>query len=110
MYLPSALMYGVPWDVFWKLNPKKLKIFERNYEKGIEIQQARMNLNAWLNGLYVQNAVASVFSKSARYPKKPFDMFKPLKPKTAEEEGADFLRYVMQYNAEHRNKSVNRKG
>ena len=69
-----------------------------------------MNLSAWLNGLYVQNAIASVFAKNARYPKKPLDIFKPVKPKTVQQEGADFERYVLQYNIDHRNKSVNRKG
>lgn len=67
-----------------------------------------MNLTAWTHGLYVQNAVASVLSKNAKYPKKPHELFGSTKPKSAQEEGLEFERYVMQYNAEHRNKSIQR--
>ncbi len=34
----------------------------------------KTNFKAWLQGVYIQNAVASVLSKNARYPSKPFDI------------------------------------
>lgn len=34
----------------------------------------KTNFSAWLNGVYIQNAIASVFSKNCRYPQKPFEM------------------------------------
>lgn len=95
----------VPYEVFWHLNPHKLKPYEKAYEMEMESRQNAMNLEAWLHGLYNQNAVASVFSKSAKYPKKPFDMFSG-KTKTAQEEGMDFERYVQQFNAQRKNKPI----
>lgn len=108
MYLPSAVRYGVSWETFWKLNPKKLKIWEKNFEEQQELAQHRMNLAGFVNGLYVQNAIASVLSKNAKYPTKPHELFGSQKKKTAQEEGFEFERYVLQYNAEHRNKPVQR--
>lgn len=87
------------------MNPRKLKPFEKAYEMELESRQSSMNLKAWLEGLYVQNAVASVLSKGAKYPKKPFELFGG-KKKTAQEEGMDFERYVQQFNAMRKNKSI----
>lgn len=70
----------------------------------MEARQNAKNLEAWLFGLYNQNAVASVLSKSARYPKKPFQLFG--RKKTAQEEGQDFERYVQQFNAVRKNKPI----
>lgn len=95
----------VPYETFWHLNPRKLKPFEKAYELEIEARQNAKNLQAWLDGLYVQNAVASVLSKSAKYPQKPFDLFNA-KKKTVKEEGMDFERYVQQFNAMRKNKPI----
>ena len=35
----------------------------------------KVNFTAWINGVYIQSAVASVLSKNAHFPKKPFDLF-----------------------------------
>ena len=91
-------MMHVPYDVFWHLNPKKLKPFEKAYETELEARQTRMNLDAWLHGLYIQHAVASVMSKSAKYPQKPFDIFGTQKKKTPQEEADEFMRFMLQHN------------
>ena len=98
-------MMNVPYEVFWHLNPRKLKPFEKAYELKLEAKQNAMNLEAWLNGLYNQNAIASVLSKSAKYPQKPFNLFNA-KKKTVKEEGMDFERYVQQFNAMRKNKPI----
>ena len=94
--MPSALLMHVPYELFWHLNPRKLKPFEKAYEMEIESRQNSMNLESWLNGLYNQNAVASVFSKNAKYPTKPFDIFGKQKAKTPEEEFEEFKMYAEQ--------------
>ena len=73
----------------------------------IESRQNAENLKAWLNGLYNQNAVASIFSKSAKYPKKPFELFGG-KKKTVQEEGMEFEKYVKLFNARRKNKPITR--
>lgn len=100
-------MMHVPYDVFWHLNPRKLKPIEKAYSMEMESKQNSMNLEAWLHGMYISHAVASVMSKSAKYPKKPFELFSNHK-KTAQEEGMDFERYVQQFNARRRNKPITR--
>ena len=89
----------VPYEVFWHLNPKKLKPFERAYEMEIESRQNAMNLEAWLKGLYNQHAIASIMAKNSKYPTKPFDMFGKSKPKTPEEEAKEFKFYAEQMAA-----------
>lgn len=46
----------------------------------------KTNFSAWLTGVYIQNAIASVFSKNCRYPQKPFEMT------SAEENSEDKLK------------------
>jgi len=89
---------GVPYDTFWHLNPRKMKPIEKAYELKLEAQQNRMNLEAWVFGLYNQHAVASVLSKSAKYPQKPLELF-GTKKKTPQEEADEFMRFMLQHNA-----------
>lgn len=98
-------MIGVPYEIFWHLNPTKLKPFEKAYELKIEARQNSMNLEAWLNGLYNQNAIASIMGKNTKYPTKPIEIFNA-RHKTAQEEGMDFARYVQQFNAIRKNKPI----
>lgn len=86
----------VPYELFWHLNPRKLKPFEKAYELELESRQNAKNLEAWLEGLYNQNAIASVFAKNNRYPTKPFDIFGSQKPKTPEQEAEEFKFYAEQ--------------
>lgn len=92
---------GVEYSVFWTLNPKKLKPFEKAYSMKLEAKQNRMNLDNWLQGLYNQHAIASVLSKRAKYPQKPFDLFGTSK-KTPQQEADEFMRFMLQHNAQKR--------
>ena len=94
----------VPYETFWHLNPRKLKPFEKAYEMEMESRQARMNLEAWVFGLYNQHAVASILSKGARYPSKPIELFGKSK-KTPEAEVEEFRRFMLQHNAQKRIKA-----
>ena len=52
--MPSALVYGVPYDVFWHLNPKKLEPFKKAYF----IKQEERDAEVWaMCGNYVLSAV-----------------------------------------------------
>lgn len=66
-------MYGVPYELFWHLNPIKLEPFRNAYQKKMDYD-AHM---AWLNGNYVRIAIASAFNpQKVPYPKDP--AFKPV--------------------------------
>lgn len=93
-------MIHVPYDVFWRLNPKKLEPFQKAAEMEQKAMQARLNLTAWVSGVYVQHAVASCFSKGARYPQKPLDIFGLEKKATPEQEAAMFEQYMIAHNAQ----------
>lgn len=60
---------GVPYELFWKLNPKKLESFEKAHD----LKLKHDNESAWLNGFYGAMAIASCLSKKAKYPTKPID-------------------------------------
>lgn len=71
MYLPQALSVGVSYELFFTLNPKKLKPFVKARELNIKFESDRIHYEAWLNGLYVRLATASILSKGAKYPENP---------------------------------------
>lgn len=66
--MPNALLYGVPYEVFWHLNPKKLQPFREAYHKRLEMEEYAR----WRNGLYVMQAVGACFGGT--YPETPFGM------------------------------------
>lgn len=62
-YLPSALLYGVPYDLFWSLNPKKLTPFRIAYQKKIDMDAYAR----WEMGRLINMAVWNI----KNYPKNP---------------------------------------
>ncbi|MEG2770410.1 MAG: hypothetical protein RR902_06280, partial [Oscillospiraceae bacterium] len=63
-YLPEALSCGVDYNLFWTLNPRKLKAFIKAQEK----INKRKNYELWLQGAYFYNAmsiaISNVFAKN----------------------------------------------
>ena len=55
--------------------PSDVELFIREYDKRLkreaEVSFEHMKYAAWLNGIYVRIAVASVLSRKAKYPKEP---------------------------------------
>lgn len=66
--LPNALSIGVDYDLFWGLNPKSLTPFV----KAFSLRQKYDDVVAWNHGKYIQLAIASNFTKGAKYPEAPF--------------------------------------
>ena len=85
-------MYGVSYDLFWHLNPKKLKPFSDAYKLKTKAED-RM---AWRMGIYIQIAIASCFPKSkAKYPESPLmDMQREINDASKEHDyGMDSIRF-----------------
>lgn len=93
-------MIKVPYELFWKLNPKKLEPFTKAAEMEQKAMQARLNLSAWVAGVYVQHAIASCFSRGAKYPQKPIDFFGTEEKATPEQEAAMFENFMYAHNAQ----------
>lgn len=64
-FLPKALLYGCPYDLFWHLNPTKLTAFRKAYEERLQQKEDAM----WRNGLYTMRAINACFG--GKYPEKP---------------------------------------
>ena len=79
--LPTALMMGVNYDLFWTLNPKSLTPFI----KAFILKQKYDDTLAWKQGAYIKMAIASSFGKNSKYPQKPLLEDSKLVPKTIEE-------------------------
>lgn len=84
VWLPAALRFGISMDVFWGLNPKYLYMYQEEYIREKEEQMKLMDIAAYYQGLYVQQAIGSCFSKRAKYPKKPLSMKNAEKKQTKE--------------------------
>ena len=55
----------MPYELFWHLNPTKLKPFREAYQKKLEVEEH----GRWRNGLYVMRALNACFG--GEYPEKP---------------------------------------
>lgn len=62
---------GCSYELFWHLNPKKLKPFAEAKQKEIDNNFENIKIASHQTGLYIRYAVASVFG-SAEYPEVPF--------------------------------------
>lgn len=63
-------MYGMSWDEFWYESIERYQHYWQMHQFNIE----RRNQELWLQGIYVQAAMAAVQDTKhrARYPEKPF--------------------------------------
>ena len=74
VWLPAAIRMGIPVDVFWQLNPKYMYMYQDNYIKEKQEQMKMLDVAAFYQGLYVQQAIVSCFDKKSKYPKKPLSI------------------------------------
>lgn len=68
---PYYLVMGMSYELYWDGRPELAAL----YRQADKIMQQRKNNEAWLQGAYIQHAVASVLNgRKSPYPKKPFAM------------------------------------
>lgn len=70
-------------------------MYQENYIREKEEQIKLMDISAYYNGLYVQQAIASCFSKKTKYPKKPISLIENEKTLSGEEQ---FKLWVQEFN------------
>lgn len=71
----------MPIIEFWEEDPNLLWVYRKSYMERLKIERETINYNAWLNGLYVFDAISvslyNSFSKAGTemkmYVKEPFD-------------------------------------
>lgn len=86
----------MPLQEFWNDDPDLLWTYRNLYiqkiEQDIELQKQMINYQSWLQGLYNYNAIASAFSKNAKYFEKPIEFNS--KPKTIEEKRQELMHKI----------------
>lgn len=76
---------------FWENSPELIWAYRKSYMDKMKLQQETDNFNAWLNGLYVFNAVSvslhNGFGKgqAKSYISKPYDFSKTAEEREIEE-------------------------
>ena len=90
---PYFMMCGMTWSEFWFEDLDRLRFYANKHKLDIE----RRNQELWLQGIYIQEAVAAVFDSKhiAKYPEKPHR----ITPMTPEEQEAENKRKVEQFRA-----------
>lgn len=85
---PWFLHYGMTWHEFWYESIDRLADYWQKYQFDIESR----NQELWIQGIYIQEAVAAVLDSKHRvkYPSKPFR----LTELTSEEKEAENKRKV----------------
>lgn len=70
-----AVRYGLPLEVFYRLNPKKMLRYQPYMNEWIKVKHSDESTLGWINGIYVRDAIGSNFSKHYKYPGEPIAIF-----------------------------------
>ena len=102
-WLPRAIRSGVPMTDFYKLTPKIINAYAKEYERKTQEQCDLLEYSAWLHGSYVQSAIASAFIKEVSYPENPLlKKNEEIEEETANEDPyvgeAQFLQFISALN------------
>ena len=63
---PLYLSYGMTYEQYWEGDPS----LTADYREAHKLMQRRQNLNAWLQGFYVYNAIGAFAEILPAFPKK----------------------------------------
>ncbi len=92
--MPHALSYGCPYDLFWKLNPRKLEPFRDKRKIEIKAKFEELDFLAWKIGAYNIDSMGMWWGKNPKYPDSPDSM----QDKQPESDGAKFARFAAKHN------------
>lgn len=67
--MPNALAIGISYELFWHLNPRKIKPFYEAYK----IQMKSLEYRKWIEGIYTARAIASNFGE--KFPEEPLEFY-----------------------------------
>lgn len=105
-WLPRAIMYGIPEERFWHMNPWKLEPYEKAEELEMQRWKRRLEVEAWAHGMYVHRAIGCAFSKPSQpYPNKPESLFSDTREGVGLTDAEKFYAYMLKHNAARRAKS-----
>ena len=82
----------MPLQEFWNEDPDLLWIYRTSYMNRQKNEAEIINYQAWLQGLYNHQAIASALSKGVKYLEKPLD----LEGKTKEKQQIELTNKIKQ--------------
>lgn len=88
----------IPYESFWKMNPRILNIYRLQYEEEEQKNADMIDYSAWLNGRYVMRAIAACIDKKNKYPEAPFG--KSTEEETSDVAAAKFSAWAKRFNEE----------
>lgn len=71
VWIPAAVKYEIPLDMFRRLNPKLMERYQPFFAEQMKQRRQEMSDQGWTNGLYVGRAIANCFPKGKKYPDEP---------------------------------------
>ena len=89
---------GVDYVLFWTLNPKKIEPFIEAHKQKQIFWQEEVNFTAWLNGVYITNAIATCFSENHQYPNMPISLSGKDEGDTVNAQAQKFDAFAIQFN------------
>ncbi len=81
---------------FRNLNPRIMYAYQDAYIEQKKQEMQMLDVAAFYNGLYMQQAIASCFSKSAKYPKKPLSFMEKKQESLSDTE--KFKLWIAEFN------------
>lgn len=99
---------GIPVELFYRLNPKKLKRWQPFFNEAMVQSERDLSKAGWVHGYYVTSAIGACFSKKNKYPEEPY-FREPVRVDPGEEvhefNDADrFLVFAAQFNKAFKDK------
>ena len=82
-------------QTFPNLNPRIMFAYQDAYIEQKKQEMKLLDVAAYYNGLYIQQAISSCFNKRAKYPKKPLSLEEKSKTLSGEEQ---FKLWIAEYN------------
>lgn len=71
---PYSIRYGMTPEQYWESSdPSLFWAYRHSYILKQEQEMERMNMESWLSGLYIRQAVVSAMSEGVEYLKEPID-------------------------------------
>ena len=79
--MPQAIAIGISYSQFWDMNPRIVNVIVQGMSKKIEYERNQKNEFAWLQGMYICEALSSTVGNMFRgksdkpyeYPQKPYE-------------------------------------
>lgn len=79
-------------EEYWEGDNTLPYFYRKAYKLRVKNKRDENNFNAWLQGQYMLDAIAACFTKSGKYPEKPYEFESKMPELKTEAEEQEFMR------------------